>query len=230
MFRAWLFHRVFPACQLWKQCLFWRFEPLSPEKIMKKILIDLQIYQNRRISKPWIWLFTFPSIFSGQLFFASHAGRKRFRDLKMALLGDFGVSEFWSFSNTSQSSKLTDVSHHKGELSFVSKLRLQLMYDLPELGHKICGIIFHSENSNIITYQRSRSNSFFAFKVMDSSRGLSRKIREMFAKNLRSVREVFGKCFWSVREWKVLEKFAKSSWQISKELRFLDFSRIFYKF
>ena len=50
-----------------------------------------------------------------------------------------------------QSSKLTDVSHHKGELSFVSKLRLQLMYDLRELCNKICGIIFHSENSNIIT-------------------------------------------------------------------------------
>ena len=70
----------------------------------------------------------------------------------------------------SQSSKLTDVSHHKGELSFVSKLRLQLMYDLPELGHKICGIIFHSENSNIITYERSRTNSFFAFKVRESDK------------------------------------------------------------
>ena len=93
----------------------------------------------------------------------------------------------------SQSSKLTDVSHHKGELSFVSKLRLQLMYDLPELGHKICGIIFHSENSNIITYQRSRSNSFFAFKVTDSSRGLSRKIRKIFAKNSQKIREKFAK-------------------------------------
>ena len=41
-----------------------------------------------------------------------------------------------------QSSKLTDVSHHKGELSLVSKLRLQLMYDLWELFHKIWGIIF----------------------------------------------------------------------------------------
>ena len=72
--------------------------------------------------------------------------------------------------NMSQSSKLTDVSHHKGELSFVSKLRLQLMYDLRELGHKICGIIFHSENSNIITYERSRTNSFFAFKVRESDK------------------------------------------------------------
>ena len=94
-------------------------------------------------------------------------------------------------TEVSQSSKLTDVSHHKGELSFVSKLRLQLMYDLPELGHKICGIIFHSENSNIITYQRSRSNSFFAFKVTDSSRGLSRNVREKFAKCSRVVREGF---------------------------------------
>ena len=65
------------------------------------------------------------------------------------------------------------------------------MYDLPELGHKICGIIFHSENSNIITYQRSRSNSFFAFKVTDSSRGLSRNVREKFAKCSRVVREGF---------------------------------------
>ena len=65
------------------------------------------------------------------------------------------------------------------------------MYDLPELGHKICGIIFHSENSNIITYQRSRSNSFFAFKVTDSSHGLSRNVREKFAKCSRVVREGF---------------------------------------
>ena len=97
--------------------------------------------------------------------------------------------ELYKDTNT-QSSKLTDVSHHKGELSFVSKLRLQLMYDLPELGHKICGIIFHSENSNI-TYQRSRSNSFFAFKVTDSSRGLSRNVREKFAKCSRVVRKGF---------------------------------------
>ena len=45
-------------------------------------------------------------------------------------------------SVVSQLSKLTDVSHHKGELSFVSKLRLQLMYDLWELFHKIWGILF----------------------------------------------------------------------------------------
>ena len=70
-----------------------------------------------------------------------------------------------------QSSKLTDVSHHKGELSFVSKLRLQLIYDLWESCHKICGIIFHSENSNIITYERSRTNSFFAFKVARAQNG-----------------------------------------------------------
>ena len=71
-------------------------------------------------------------------------------------------------SVVSQLSKLTDVSHHKGELSFVSKLRLQLIYDLWESCHKICGIIFHSENSNIISHERSRTNSFFAFKVRES--------------------------------------------------------------
>ena len=121
----------------------------------------------------------------------------------------------------SQSSKLTDVSHHKGELSFVSKLRLQLMYDLPELGHKICGIIFHSENSNIITYQRSRSNSFFAFKVTDSSRGLSRNVREKFAKCSRVVREGFVEGSWKIRE-----KFATNSQRIKVHGLFAIFLRI----
>ena len=142
----------------------------------------------------------------------------------------------------SQSSKLTDVSHHKGELSFVSKLRLQLMYDLRELGHKICGIIFHSENSNIITYQRSRSNSFFAFKVTDSSRGLSRNVREKFAKCSRVVHEGFVEGSWKVREkfaknsWKICEKFATNSQRIKVHglsanfLRILIFREFFCEF
>ena len=110
--------------------------------------------------------------------------------------------------------------HHKGELSFVSKLRLQLMYDLPELGHKICGIIFHSEHSNIITYQRSRSNSFFAFKVTDSLRGLSRNVREKFAKCSRVVREGFVEGSWKIRE-----KFATNSQRIKVHGLFTIFLR-----
>ena len=121
----------------------------------------------------------------------------------------------------SQSSKLTDVSHHKGELSFVSKLRLQLIYDLWESCHKICGIIFHSENSNIITYQRSRSNSFFAFKVTDSSRGLSRNVGEKFVKCSQVVREGFVEGSWKIRE-----KFETNLQRIKVHGLFANFLRI----
>ena len=106
----------------------------------------------------------------------NYVSRKNiFFTLQATFFISIGFKKLRDFSNCnflycSQSSKLTDVSHHKGELSFVSKLRLQLIYDLWESCHKICGIIFHSENSNIITYERSRTNLFFAFKVRESDK------------------------------------------------------------
>ena len=86
-----------------------------------------------------------------------------------------------------------------------------------------------------------------AVSLTDSSRGLSQKIREIFAKNLQNICEIFAKYSRKIREkfaknlrkicekfakysQKIREKFAKNSQKINIPEFFRIFSRIFRKY
>ena len=69
---------------------------------------------------------------------------------------------FWCLlESLPQLNKLKVVSHRKGELPSVPKLRLQLTYDEWRLYQKILGIIFLSKNSDIII--KKKDSNYFSF-------------------------------------------------------------------
>ena len=70
-------------------------------------------------------------------------------------------------------------------------------------------------------------SSFIMLLLTDSSRGLSQKIREIFAKNLQKICEIFAKNLRKIRE---KLKFAKYLRKSPEKFANVNFSRIFCKF